>query len=184
MLATGLSSALTTALRELASAIPSLKRDISDGLLRMLSIVLMNQPLRYGSLTRHSSHSPPPVSQDSLDIDSTVLALRTLGSFNFDGRFLFRIKNSLNNFFCHTGHSLLQFVRRCAEHYLSSENQQIRLESVRTCSRLLCLALEGPHIQAVEITVSDVLAKLLIVGITDPGIYECTKRPGTVIIKG
>jgi serine/threonine-protein kinase mTOR len=178
MLATGLSSALTTALRELASAIPSLKRDISDGLLRMLSIVLMNQPLRYGSLTRHSSHSPPPVSQDSLDIDSTVLALRTLGSFNFDGRSLFKINKQPYPFFFYTGHSLLQFVRRCAEHYLSSENQQIRLESVRTCSRLLCLALEGPHIQAVEITVSDVLAKLLIVGITDPGIYERTKDQG------
>lgn len=71
-----------------------------------------------------------------------------------------------------TGHSLLQFVRRCAEHYLNSENQQIRLESVRTCSRLLCLALEGPHIQAVEITVSEVLTKLLVVGITDPGNFK------------
>jgi serine/threonine-protein kinase mTOR len=86
MLATGLSSALTTALRELATAIPTLKRDISDGLLKMLSLVLMNQPLRYGSLSRHSSHSPPPMSQDSVDVDSTVLALRTLGSFNFDGK--------------------------------------------------------------------------------------------------
>jgi len=68
-----------------------------------------------------------------------------------------------------TGHSLLQFVRRCADHYLTSENQQMRLESVKTCSRLLCLALEGPHMHAVETTVADVLGKLLIVGITDPG---------------
>ncbi|XP_059477089.1 serine/threonine-protein kinase mTOR [Neocloeon triangulifer] len=149
ILATGLSSALTTALQELATAIPSLRRDISDGLLRMLSLVLMNQPLRYGSLSRHSSHSPPPISQDATDTESTILALRTLGSFNFDG------------------HSLLQFVRRCADHYLTSDNTQIRLESVRTCSRLLCLALEGPQMHALETTVADVLGKLLVVGITD-----------------
>ncbi|CAB3378482.1 Hypothetical predicted protein [Cloeon dipterum] len=149
ILATGLSSALTTALQELATAIPSLRRDISDGLLKMLSLVLMNQPLRYGSLNRYSSHSPPPISQDAAEIENMVLALRTLGSFNFDG------------------HSLLQFVRQCADHYLVSDNQQIRLESVRTCSRLLVLALEGPQMNALQATVADVLGKLLLVGITD-----------------
>jgi FKBP12-rapamycin complex-associated protein len=90
MLATGLSSTLTTALRELAASIPTLKKEISDGLLRMLSLVLMNAPLRHSSLPRHMSHSPPPLGPgahpDPNDVASTVLALRTLGSFNFDGK--------------------------------------------------------------------------------------------------
>ena len=40
MFATGLTLALTTALRELALCVPQLKKDISNGLLRMLSQVL------------------------------------------------------------------------------------------------------------------------------------------------
>lgn len=35
------------------------------------------------------------------------------------------------------GHSLTQFVRHCAEHYLSSEHKEIRMEAVRTCALLL-----------------------------------------------
>ena len=35
------------------------------------------------------------------------------------------------------GHSLTQFVRHCAEHYLSSDHEEIRMEAVRTCSCLL-----------------------------------------------
>jgi len=35
------------------------------------------------------------------------------------------------------GHSLTQFVKHCAEHYLSSEYKEIRMEAVRTCARLL-----------------------------------------------
>ncbi|XP_066992513.2 serine/threonine-protein kinase mTOR isoform X2 [Anabrus simplex] len=160
MLATGLSPALTTSLRELATSIPQLKKEISEGLLRMLSHVLMHKPLRHPGTPRHpvlpsspavtlSSHSLGP---DSHDVPSIVLALRTLGSFNFDG------------------HSLLQFVRRCADHFLTSEQQEVRLEAVRTCSRLLKLALQGTsnrHSDTVTATVADVLGKLLVVGITD-----------------
>ena len=47
MLSVGLSPALTTCLRELALRIPVLKKDIAEGLLRMLSLVLMHQPLRH-----------------------------------------------------------------------------------------------------------------------------------------
>ena len=35
------------------------------------------------------------------------------------------------------GHSLLQFVRHCADNYLLSEHKSIRLEAVKTCSSLL-----------------------------------------------
>ena len=50
---------------------------------------------------------------------SITLALKTLGSFDFEG------------------HSLTQFVKHCAEHYLSSEYKEIRMEAVQTCARLL-----------------------------------------------
>ena len=67
---------------------------------------------------------------------------------------------------------MLQFVRRCADHFLTSEQQEVRLEAVRTCSRLLRLALHGTtsrHSETVTTTVADVLGKLLVVGITDTG---------------
>ena len=43
MLATGLSEALAAALHEISKYIPSLKKDIQDGLLRMLSQILMKK---------------------------------------------------------------------------------------------------------------------------------------------
>ncbi|KAG5306758.1 MTOR kinase, partial [Acromyrmex insinuator] len=144
MFQTGLSPILTTALRELAHSIPSLQVDISQGLLRMLSQVLMQKPLRHPGAP-WTATSP---SSTGDDVSSTVLALKTLGTFNFD-----------NN-------PLLQFVKRCADHFLTSEQAEVRLEAVKTCSRLLRLTLNqsGP---TVTTTVSTVLGKLLVVGITD-----------------
>ncbi|KAK3923760.1 Serine/threonine-protein kinase mTOR [Frankliniella fusca] len=160
---TGLSAALDTCLRNLAVSVPQLKREISEGMLRMLSQVLMHKQLRHPGMPRHlslsgggtSSNLPPPYnlnSPEGYDTQSIVLALRTLGSFNFDG------------------YSLLQFVRRCADHFLTSEQQEIRLETVCTCSRCLKLALEScgkrPS-DSLRDTVAEVIRKLLIVGITD-----------------
>ncbi len=47
MLSVGLSSSLTTALHELALYIPAFKREIADGLLKILSVILMRQPFRH-----------------------------------------------------------------------------------------------------------------------------------------
>lgn len=60
ILATGLSPGLTTALRELATSVPVLKRDISQGLLKMLSQVLMHEPLRHPGTPRHALLNPSP----------------------------------------------------------------------------------------------------------------------------
>lgn len=71
-----------------------------------------------------------------------------------------------------TGHSLLQFLRRCAEHYLGSEQQEVRIESVRTCSRLLRLAIESPQSKTshtVRYTISTVIKQILVVGVSDTG---------------
>lgn len=73
------------------------------------------------------------------------------------------------------GHSLTQFVRHCADHFLNSEHKEIRMEAARTCSRLLTpsVHLISGHAHVVSQTavqvVADVLSKLLVVGITDPG---------------
>ncbi|XP_015233310.1 PREDICTED: serine/threonine-protein kinase mTOR [Cyprinodon variegatus] len=71
-----------------------------------------------------------------------------------------------------TGHSLTQFVRHCADHFLNSEHKEIRMEAARTCSRLLTpsIHLISGHVvsQTAVQVVADVLSKLLVVGITDP----------------
>lgn len=154
MLSTGLTPSLTVCLRELAGNVPELKRDISEGLLRMLSQILMHKPLRHPGMPRHINTNVVTINNlsDTHDVTSIVLALRTLGTFNFDGQ------------------SLLQFVRRCADHFLANEQQEIRLEAVRTCSRLLRLAIQSTithHSETVIATVATVLGKLLIVGMTD-----------------
>ena len=151
MLTAGLSLALTSSLRELAHHLPSLKREIADGLLKILSVILMQQPFRHPGTPKHLVSQTSP-GLEVPDSQSVVLALKTLGSFDFEG------------------HSLLQFVRHCADTYLHSEEKEIRLEAVRTCSSLLRSALlgaAGKKSPTVMSTINEVLAKLLIVGITD-----------------
>uniref|UniRef100_A0A5F8HCW1 Serine/threonine-protein kinase mTOR n=1 Tax=Monodelphis domestica TaxID=13616 RepID=A0A5F8HCW1_MONDO len=160
MLAVGLSPALTAVLYDLSRQIPQLKKDIQDGLLKMLSLVLMHKPLRHPGMPKGLAHQLASPSLTSLpeasDVGSITLALRTLGSFEFEG------------------HSLTQFVRHCADHFLNSEHKEIRMEAARTCSRLLTpsIHLISGHAHVVSQTavqvVADVLSKLLVVGITDP----------------
>lgn len=84
----------------------------------------------------------------------------------------------------HPGHSLTQFVRHCADHFLNSEHKEIRMEAARTCSRLLTpsIHLISGHAHVVSQTavqvVADVLSKLLVVGITDPGKAHRQKQLG------
>uniref|UniRef100_H3B8U3 Serine/threonine-protein kinase TOR n=1 Tax=Latimeria chalumnae TaxID=7897 RepID=H3B8U3_LATCH len=160
MLAVGLSPALTAVLYDLSRQIPQLKKDIQDGLLKMLSLVLMHKPLRHPGMPKGLAHQLASPSQTNIpetsDVGSITLALRTLGSFEFEG------------------HSLTQFVRHCADHFLNSEHKEIRMEAARTCSRLLTpsIHLISGHGHVVSQTavqvVADVLSKLLVVGITDP----------------
>lgn len=136
MISTGLSPALTICFRELAENVPVVRRQISDGLLKMLSQVLIN-------------------SGPNQDVQTIVLALKTLGTFNFDGQ------------------SLLEFVQRCSDYFVASEQQEIRLEAVQTCSRLLKIALqtdvndESVVSATLKETIAHVLERLLVVGITD-----------------
>ncbi|XP_027052994.1 serine/threonine-protein kinase mTOR [Pocillopora verrucosa] len=168
MLSVGLSPALTACLHDLAHQVPQLKKSIQDGLLKMLSTILMNKPPRHPGAPRNATPTLTPSASshslfDTLDVTSTVLALRTLGTFDFDGHLL--------------AHGNL--VRHCADTFLASEHKDIRIEAVRTCSRLLSPSLHPmvvPHapLHHANISasstqvVSEVLSKMLMVGITDP----------------
>ncbi|XP_055375785.1 serine/threonine-protein kinase Tor [Condylostylus longicornis] len=163
MFATGLSPSLTVCLRELAENVPHVKKKISDGLINMLSQVLMNKSVPIIGTPKHglsAQLTSLSITESQYDTATTVLALKTLGSFNFEDN------------------SMLDFVQRCADHFISHEQQEIRLESVQTCTRLLKLAIQNSdpkngNTKTLKETVSHVLTKLLIVGITD---VDCNVR--------
>jgi serine/threonine-protein kinase mTOR len=84
--------------------------------------------------------------------DIITLALKTLGEFDF------------------TGHVLNEFVRNCAMPYLEDDNPVVRCAAAETCCSLfnkdpICYQASSHSIEVI----SDVLDKLLTVGIADPG---------------
>lgn len=83
------SPALTAVLYDLSRQIPLLKKDIQDGLLKMLSLVLMHKPLRHPGMPKGLAHqlASPSLTNipEASDVGSITLALRTLGSFEFEG---------------------------------------------------------------------------------------------------
>lgn len=156
MFATGLSPSLTICLKELSECLPVLRGEISEGLLNMLSLVLRNKPFLHPGMPRSLEQQMSNVSivSEPQDTASIVLALRTLGTFQFEGN-----------------HSLLTFVRRCADHFLQSDQQEIRLEAVKTAAKLLADAtvrtMKSPS-KTLTILTAEVVGKLLVVSVTDP----------------
>ncbi|KAM8716149.1 hypothetical protein ACLKA7_003090 [Drosophila subpalustris] len=153
MFHTGLSPALTVCLRELAENVPELKLAVTDGLTDVLYKVLMNKPsaMPYGTMT--------PISLDaslmllSADSATIVLALKTLGTFNFEEQ------------------DMLDLIQRCADVFIVHDQYEIRLEAVQTCTRLLKLAVQSAenmeNSKTLSDTVSHVIERLLTVAITD-----------------
>lgn len=155
MCAMGLSTHLTICFKELSSSIPSLRKDITSRLLNMLSIILRKKP--YGST--HMSHyleqqmMPMTLLSEPQDATKLVLALHTLGTFDFDWQ-----------------NGLLSFVGRCIDYYLHSEQQDIRLESIKTTSKLLVKAIERTSVtqsQTISNMIYEAIADLLVVAVTD-----------------
>lgn len=158
MFSTGLSESLTIALVDLAQHIPPLLPSIQEKLLDMLAFTLSGLPYRYpGSPPNDSSSSIQPSIQnlqftDTKDVETTTLALRTLGTFDF------------------SGHSLHEFVRECVVGYLEDEHVEVRKAAAQTCCRVLArdsVATRTASTRTIQI-VGEVLEKLLTVGITDP----------------
>lgn len=153
MRSTGVSPALTICFRELAEQVPRLRNIISDGLLNMLSQVLMSKPLSQLGTPKHhitAQFASLTTIDTQPDTATIVLALKTLGTFNF-GVF-----------------DLLEFVQRCADYFLQHDQQEIRLEAVETCSRLLKITIhQDESDQSTIDMVNHCLNQLLNVGITD-----------------
>ena len=86
------SPALTASLQQLARMIPELRKDILEGLLKMLSLVLLGRPLQHPGAPKPKAASLPSSMstqnfQELPDVATITLALRTLASFDFEGRF-------------------------------------------------------------------------------------------------
>ncbi|KAL1687363.1 armadillo-type protein [Schizophyllum commune] len=160
--ACGLSEPLRNALVAIAKHIPPLLKTIQDRLLDLLSMILSGQP--YKPLGAPPALERADASAMSRDINTSqtsvvgektpeviTLALTTLGSFDF------------------SGHILNEFVRQCALPYLEDDHPEVRRAAATTCCRLfvrdpICYQASS---HAIEV-ISDVLDKLLTVGIADP----------------
>ncbi|XP_023161122.1 serine/threonine-protein kinase Tor [Drosophila hydei] len=153
MFHTGLSPALTVCLRELAENVPQLKSAITNGLIGVLFQVLMNKSATIPYATMPLITIDASLMLQTADSATIVLALRTLGTFNFEEQ------------------NMLDFVQRCADFFIVHEQQEIRLEAVQTCTRLLKLAVQSSesmeNSKTLSDTVSHVIERLLSVAITD-----------------
>jgi len=79
------------------------------------------------------------------------------------------------------GHVLNEFVRNCALPYLEEDHAEVRRAAALTCCRAFArdsICYQGSN-HSIEI-ISDVLDKLLTVGIADPG--EPGQPKGTAIL--
>ncbi|KAG6845015.1 hypothetical protein H0H87_001536 [Tephrocybe sp. NHM501043] len=160
MLACGLSESLRQALAAIARYIPPLLKTIQDRLLDLLSGILSDKPYKplgapslgrpeMPAMNRELNATQVSVVEKSSDL--LTLALSTLGSFDF------------------SGHVLNEFVRANALPYLEDDHPEIRRSAALTCCRLfvrdpICYQASS---HAIEV-ISDVLDKLLVVGIADP----------------
>lgn len=159
--ACGLSEALTQALVDMAHYIPPVKSTIQEKLLDLLSKTLCGQPFQ--SLGHPTQGKGPPMiytkeirdQRDPQHLEhkdqEISLALDTLGSFDF------------------SGHVLNEFVRDVAIRYVEDDDPSIRKSAALTCCQLFVkdpIVHQTSH-HAIQV-VSDVIEKLLTVGVADP----------------
>lgn len=156
MFACGLTEPLRQALVDLAHNIPPLLPVIQERLLNLLSIILSGQNFRApGSPERVNSNLVPSIANqqpaDGKDSELITLALNTLGGFDF------------------TGNVLNEFVRDVMINYVEDDNPEVRKAAALSSCQLF---IKDPIVfqtsnHAIQV-VSQVLEKLLTVGITDP----------------
>ncbi|RKF83441.1 Serine/threonine-protein kinase tor2 [Golovinomyces cichoracearum] len=156
---------LTQALVDMAFYIPPVKQTIQERLLDMISKVLCGEPFKpLGGPTPNSINFALVVPKDSKDPAAyehrqaeVKLALNTLGSFEF------------------SGHVLNEFVRDVAIKYVEDENPEIREAAALTCCQLYVKdpVINQTSYHAIQV-VSDVIEKLLTVGVADPD--PCIRR--------
>ncbi|KAK0553866.1 phosphatidylinositol kinase- protein kinase tor1 [Tilletia horrida] len=154
MFSCSLSQELVDALQKLVDAIGPLLRVVQEKLLDKLSMVLIGEPFRPLAPPYRSGIGSRNVVTHGVAAESAetiVIALNTLGSFNF------------------SGHLLSDFVRTCTLPYLEDDNVEVRKAAAISCAKRfsqdpICYQVS---IHAIEV-VNDVLDKLISVGIADP----------------
>ena len=180
--ACGLSEPLRQALVAIARNIPPLLKTIQDRLLDLLSMILIGQSYRVigappalvrSDVTAHPRDLSGTKTGKSPEL--ITLALSTLGSFDFSGKTSGR--GTLNRAESGIGHVLNEFVRSAALPYLEDDNADVRRAGALTCCKVfmrdpICYQASS---HAIEI-ISDVLDKLLTVGIADPGEHSILEQ--------
>ncbi|KAG9962099.1 TOR1 phosphatidylinositol 3-kinase, partial [Aureobasidium melanogenum] len=159
--ACGLSDALTQALVDMAHYIPPVKPIIQEKLLDLLSMTLCGKPFVLPGHPSHSTPLPRIFTREVRDQNDPqhvehkeqqiALALYTLGSFDF------------------SGHVLNEFVRDVAIRYVEDDDAEIRKAAALTCCQLFVrdpIVYQTSH-YSIQV-VSDVIEKLLTVGVADP----------------
>ncbi|KAJ7180725.1 phosphatidylinositol 3-kinase [Mycena filopes] len=157
MFSCGLSEPLRDALVAIATNIPPFLKIIQGRLLDLLSVILSGKNYNPvgAPLALRKAEGEPPITSEVVHGDKNPqlinLALSTLGSYDF------------------SGHVLNEFVRNCALPYLEDDNADIRRAAAITCCRLFVRdpIFYSSSSHAIQV-ISDVLNKLLTVGIADP----------------
>ncbi|KAL4065913.1 phosphatidylinositol 3-kinase [Scleroderma citrinum] len=152
---------LRQALTAIARNIPPLLKTIQERTLDLLSMILCGQVYKVigappslvrGDVAFHANEfSASQVAKNNKNPELITLALATLSSFDF------------------SGHVLNEFVRGAALPYLDDDNAEVRRAAALACCKVfvkdpICYQASS---HAIEI-ISDVLDKLLTVGIADP----------------
>ncbi|KNC98625.1 uncharacterized protein SPPG_06307 [Spizellomyces punctatus DAOM BR117] len=158
MFSGGLSEPLRQALVDLSVYIPPLLSIIQERLLNLLSMILCGQPYRHPGSPARTTQTPLTGTMRDFqtqtevhDVETIILALTTLGGFDF------------------AGYMLHELIRECAVSYLDDDNTEVRKAAALTCCHLLardpvCYQTSNHAMQIM----GEVLEKLLTVGITDP----------------
>ncbi|KAI9341262.1 armadillo-type protein [Zopfochytrium polystomum] len=145
------SESLRQALVDLSQQIPPFLPVIQERLLNMLSLILFGEPYRHpGAPSKKDAHPGP--SRDSLERnpDAIILALQSLGSFDFSG---FMVQ---------------ELIRECAHTYLEDDNASVRRAAAVTCCQLLVRDPVNYQTSNYSLQiVGEVLERLLTTGITD-----------------
>ncbi|KAI8925792.1 armadillo-type protein [Entophlyctis helioformis] len=154
MFAGSLTEALCQTLVDLSRFIPPLLPTIQERLMTALSVVLRSPVSQNASPTTKTSPTGGSLlmrDNQTLEIrddETLILALKTLGTFDFRGL------------------PLDDLVKICAEVYLEDENPHVRKTAAISCCMILLRS--ASCYKSSSIFVSSILERILSVGITDP----------------
>lgn len=154
--ACGLTESMEMALVDMAHHIPPIRPTIQEKLLDLLSLILVKSPYKPLGCPKDRAMPMPSFAKDFGTLPSEfkdteiVLALRTLGTFDFQG------------------HVLNEFVRDVTLRYATNDNPDIRRAAALTCCQLFvqdAIINQTSH-HAITV-VGDVVDELLTVAVGD-----------------